>query len=101
LNLASNLVAYELEGCIWTVNRKFNAFIADQSCKGSRSRSSWVDCELWRINESMNLERKRYDFSGTVSASNVLGARLEKDVQRKVSSVVRVWRGFPASEKLD
>lgn len=41
LSLASNLLAYELR----IVNRRFNAFIADQSCKGSRS--SWVDCELW------------------------------------------------------
>ena len=30
LKVASNLVAYELR----TVYRKFNAFIADQSCKG-------------------------------------------------------------------
>ena len=39
----------------------------------------------------MNLERKRYDFK------NVLGARLEKDMQREVSSVVGVWRRFPAA----
>ena len=36
----------------------------------------------------MNLERKRYDFNSMVSAWNVLDACLEKDVQRKVSSVV-------------
>lgn len=44
-----------------------------------------------------NLKRKRYDFSGMVSACTRCTV-LEKDVQRKVSSVVRVWR---RSEKLD